>query len=103
MVSRAANFGVWQSSTTVTADTSQKLCPRGRGFFHGVIISSGVAAATFSLVSSTGTPSKTIATVDSSAKNSYFYDTPVISTNTTQGMAYTTVGTAATTILYECY
>lgn len=98
----ADNPSVWVSSNTATADSNQKLCTRGRAFFHGVIISSGVANATLTVVNSTMTPTKSWV-IDSSAKGSYFFDTIAVTTNVPAGFAYTTVGTAQTNILYQCY
>lgn len=94
-------YEAWLSSTTVTADTTKNLCVNKRGVLHGVIISSSVAASSLIVYNSSAAAINPIAVIDSSAKGSYLYD--VIASTVNKGLTYSTIGTAASTILYNCY
>lgn len=105
----ADNSGIWKSSWTITADTTQNLCVNKRGFLHSVVI--GTATATTSSLTiwaSSGTVNSTMTVIDSSVKGDYFFDTVAISTFGAgsfprTGLTYSTVGNGSVNILYECY
>lgn len=91
---------VWQSSSTITADTTKVLCGSGRrGHLYSVVISSpGAAGAGIIVYNSSFTTSTNFVAVDGRT-----IQNPVFSTQFPKGMMYSTTGAAQTAILYNCY
>ena len=98
----AAGHTVWKSSQTATADTTKNLCMNKRGMLHSVCISSASTAGggNVTIFASSATTANQMTTINSSTLGCYTFDV-IAATNT--GISYSTVGTAVTTILYDCY
>jgi hypothetical protein len=107
----AATGQVWISSTTATANTTQRLCPQlfstniGHGIFHGVCVNEPISglSGTLTVFNSSATTDNSISTITTNGSTTgslpgcVFYDVAFSS-----GLSYTTVSTAAVTMLYSC-
>lgn len=100
--SNAAGIDFWISSNTATADTAQKLCPKGNtakqghGVISSVCVNTGTAG-TFTIYNASAAAVNPIAAIDTASKGCMDYDVFI-----TSGLSYTNSATANVTVTYSC-
>lgn len=99
----AINTEIWQSSHTLTADTTKNLCVNQRGLLHSVCISSATATANSDILiyASSATTANLMANINTVNTGCFTYN---VTASTPTGLTYSTVGAGADIqIMFQCY
>lgn len=96
-----ADYRIYRSSNTATADTAQAVCRQVKASRHGLLrgacVNTGVAG-TFTIYNASSTAVNPVAAINTTNAGCFFYDVAMSS-----GIVYTNSATANVTLLYDCY